>query len=170
MKSKTDTTNIHVKTNTSVKTNTKNTSIGKKVMCFGTFDILHLGHVNYFEQAKQRGEHLTVVIARDETKQKQQKNILFSEQERLQLIQSLKVVDEAVLGNAENHFKIIVEKKPDIVCLGYDQAISELVVEEKLRSLGLKAKVLRMQPYQEERQKSTRLRNELEVVSEERSK
>ena len=130
-------------------------------MCFGTFDILHLGHVHYFQQAKQHGDHLTVVIARDATKQKQQKNILFSEQERLQLVQSLKVVDEAVLGNSDDHFKIIAEKKPNLVCLGYDQAISESVVEEKLRSLGVKAKVLRMQPYKEERQKSSKLREGL---------
>ncbi len=131
---------------------------GKKVMCFGTFDLLHLGHLNYFEQAKQHGGHLTVVIARDETKRKQQKNVLFSEQERLQLIRNLKVVDEAVLGNVEDHFKIIVERKPEVVCLGYDQAISEQVVQEKLRSLGVKAKVLRMQPYQESRQKSSILK------------
>ena len=133
----------------------------KTVMCFGTFDLLHLGHLNYFEQAKQHGDHLIVVIARDETKRKQNKNILFSEEERLKLVQSLKIVDEAVLGNADNHFRIIVEKKPDLICLGYDHAISERILQEKLTSLGVKAKVLRMQPYQEGKQKSTKLRESL---------
>ena len=37
----------------------------KKVICFGTFDILHLGHVNFFKQAKSLGDELVVVIARD---------------------------------------------------------------------------------------------------------
>ncbi|MBI2582387.1 adenylyltransferase/cytidyltransferase family protein, partial [Candidatus Woesearchaeota archaeon] len=30
----------------------------KKVMCFGTFDLLHLGHLNYFQQAKKYGDYL----------------------------------------------------------------------------------------------------------------
>ena len=130
-------------------------------MCFGTFDLLHLGHLNYFEQAKQHGNYLTVVIARDETKRKQNKNILFSEEERLKLIQSLKIVDEAVFGNIDNHFKIIIEKKPDVICLGYDHAISERVLTEKLTSLGVKAKVLRMQSYKEGKHKSSRIRRDL---------
>ena len=150
----------HKKTNSPFKETSQ-----KKVMCFGTFDLLHLGHLNYFEQAKEHGDYLMVVIARDETKRKQNKNILFSEEERLKLIQSLKIVDEAFLGNADNHFKIIVEKKPNLICLGYDHAISEQVLREKLISLGVKAKVLRMQPYQEGKQKSSRMRKDLVLFS-----
>ncbi len=138
------------------KTNKNNQP--KRVMCFGTFDILHLGHLSYFEQAKKHGQHLTVVIARDETKRRQRKNILFSEEERLKLVKNLKIVDEAILGNASDHFKVIKEIKPDVLCLGYDQAISEQAVKEKLRYLGIKAEVIRLKPYQEKKQKSSLLR------------
>ncbi|HLC71304.1 MAG TPA: adenylyltransferase/cytidyltransferase family protein, partial [Candidatus Nanoarchaeia archaeon] len=37
----------------------------KTVMCFGTFDILHPGHLHYLQQAKKYGDYLMVVIARD---------------------------------------------------------------------------------------------------------
>ena len=39
----------------------------KKIMVFGTFDVLHKGHINFFKQAKKHGDHLLVVVARDKT-------------------------------------------------------------------------------------------------------
>jgi len=131
----------------------------KKVMCFGTFDVLHLGHVNYFQQAKQYGDYLIVVIARDLTKEKQGKTTTFSEQERLELVKSLKVVDEAVLGNNEDHFKIIQEQKPDIICLGYDQGINENWLKENLSLRGLTNNLKRMAPYNPKRYKSSKIKN-----------
>ncbi|MBS3123025.1 FAD synthase, partial [Candidatus Woesearchaeota archaeon] len=115
-----------------------------RVMCFGTFDLLHPGHLNYLEQAKKQGDYLIVVIARDETKIKQNKKTLFSENNRLIIIKSLKVVDEAVLGNVDDHFKVILEKKPQVICLGYDHQISEKELEKKLEERGLIVKVKRM--------------------------
>ena len=133
----------------------------KTVMCFGTFDILHLGHLYYFEQAKKYGDYLVVVIARDKTKQKQKKEILFSERERLKLVQSLKLVDEAVLGNVDDHLKVIVEKKPDVLCLGYDQAVSEKELQQKLHSLNLNPAIVRIKPYPDKSQKSGKIRTYL---------
>lgn len=131
----------------------------KKVMCFGTFDILHLGHLHYFHQAKKHGDYLIVVIARDKTKKDQKKRILFSEQERRELVGSLKIVDEAVLGYPGNHFRIIREKKPDIICLGYDHPVQEEVVRKTLARFGLYPKIYRMKPYKVRTQQSTLLRN-----------
>jgi FAD synthetase len=127
----------------------------KKVICFGTFDILHLGHLNYFQQAKEHGDYLIVVIARDVTKLQQQKGTVFSEEERLKLVKSLKIVDEACLGYPDDHFKIITEKQPDVICLGYDHDIEEEKVAGKLKNLGLAAEVLRMKPYKVDTHKSS---------------
>jgi FAD synthetase len=128
----------------------------KRVMCFGTFDLLHLGHLNYFKQAKQHGQILIVVIARDKTKQNK---TVFTEQERQELIQSLDLVDEAVLGYLDNHFKIIKEKKPDIICLGYDHPITETELSEKLLKLRLYPKIIRAKAYKPENQKSSKIKN-----------
>ena len=38
-----------------------------KVMAVGVFDLLHAGHLHYLEQAKSLGNHLTVVVAHDDT-------------------------------------------------------------------------------------------------------
>ena len=129
-----------------------------KVMCFGTFDLLHLGHLNYFKQAKELGTHLTVVIARDQTKINQKKETIFTEDERLELIQSLKIANEAVLGNKDNHIKIIQEKNPDVLCLGYDHPITEDALKKKLNKLNLYPQIKRAKPYQTDNHKSSKLK------------
>lgn len=128
------------------------------VMCFGTFDLLHLGHLHYFKEAKKYGSYLVVVIARDKTKEWQKKPVVFSENERLKLIQSLKIVDKAVLGFTENHFRIIKKIKPAVICLGYDHKISEQELKEKLTSIGLNPRIKRISPYKPNQQKSSLLK------------
>tara|TARA_Y100000310_G_C20583332_1_gene764110 strand:+ start:249 stop:665 length:417 start_codon:yes stop_codon:yes gene_type:complete len=133
----------------------------KTVMCFGTFDLLHLGHLDYFKQAKKCGDHLTVVIARDSTKEKMNKVLAFSELERLQMVRSLQVVDQVVLGNHDNHLQIVEDLKPDVICLGYDHPISVEELKRKLGELGLIPEVVRMQPYQTSKHKTTFLKEKV---------
>ncbi len=131
----------------------------KTVMCFGTFDLLHLGHIFYLKEAKRYGDFLIVVVARDETKLLQRKKTMFSEEERLALLQSLKVVDEAVLGYPDDHLRIIEEKKPDVLVLGYDQAVDEKALASRLAARGLSLPIYRLASYQPETQKSSRFRD-----------
>lgn len=133
----------------------------KTVMCFGTFDVLHLGHLSYFGQAKQHGDYLIVVIARDKTKQDQGKLTIFNEHERRELVSKVDLVDEAIVGNHGNHFQIIQELKPDVVCLGYDQPITEEELQEKIKEMGLQISIMRATPYKPERWKSSRIRGKL---------
>ena len=133
----------------------------KTVMCFGTFDLLHLGHLDYFRQAKKHGDYLIVVVARDKTKQMQKKDIIFSEKERLELLKNIRIVDEAVFGYADNHFRIIAEKKPDVIFLGYDHKINEKVLAKKLQQLGLKPKIVRAKAFKVGKHKSSLLREKV---------
>lgn len=135
----------------------------KTVMCFGTFDLLHLGHLSYLEQAKKHGDYLIVVLARDVTKKKQNKPIIFSEKERLKLIQGLKVVDKAVLGDRKNHFKIFQTHNPDVICLGYDHKIKEAQLQQELFKLGLTPKIVRINSYRPHKHKSTNIRKLLQT-------
>ncbi len=134
----------------------------KTVICFGTFDLLHLGHLSYFEQAKKYGDYLIVVVARDSTKEKQQKKIIFTEQERLKLLQSLHIVDEAVLGDKKDHYRIIVEKNPDVICLGYDHPITEEKLKIELHNRNLHPLIVRAKPFKLKSQKSSILRSRLQ--------
>jgi FAD synthetase len=74
----------------------------KIVLASGVFDLLHLGHVKFLEAAKEAGgknAKLLVIVARDSTVQDAKgRRPIMPENQRLALVESLKVVDDAVLG------------------------------------------------------------------------
>src|ERR1035441_4699226 len=92
----------------------------KIVLASGVFDLLHLGHVRFLEEAKRAGGEkakLIVVIARDSTVEKTKgRKPIMSEDQRRALVESLKVVDEAVLGYEDLDIGEVIGKiKPDII-------------------------------------------------------
>jgi FAD synthetase len=98
----------------------------KIVLASGTFDLLHLGHVRFLEEAKKAGgkdAELIVIVARDSTvKARKRKNPVMPEDQRRALVESLKVVDEAILGLEDFSIDKVVEKiKPDVIAVGHDQ-------------------------------------------------
>ena len=127
-------------------------------MCFGTFDLLHPGHLNYLQQSKKQGDYLVVVLARDKTKLKLKKKTLFQEKERLKLVQHLDLVDKAILGDLNNHFKIIHKHQPDTICLGYDHKIKIGELTKQLAKLGLQPKIKRMKPHKTNKYQSSKLK------------
>ena len=136
-----------------------------KVMAFGTFDLVHPGHIHFFHQAKQHGDELVVVIARDKTTQfTKEQPPFFNEQERLLSVKSLKIVDRAVLGNPDDVYKVIADEKPDVICLGYDQTFFVDKLEAKIKEFGLQIKIVRLEPYLSDRYKSSQIRKALAKV------
>ena len=130
----------------------------KKVMCAGTFDIIHPGHLYYLSEAKKYGDKLIVVVARDETsKSFKGKKPFHNEKERLEAVRMLNVVDEAILGKHGNIFDIIEEIKPDVICLGYDQNVQKQQLEDELKKRGVKADVVRIGAYMQHVYKSSKL-------------
>lgn len=133
----------------------------KRVVCAGTFDHLHPGHLNFLAQAKSLGDELIVIVARDETV-KRIKGFLptHDEETRKKNIQDSQLADVVILGNYdEDILKILDEIKPDIVALGYDQRVNEDVISSRFPHLT----IIRMQPYQAEKYKSSfyRLLNQM---------
>lgn len=132
----------------------------KKVLAFGTFDIFHEGHKNFLRQARMQGDWLRVIIARDKTALKV-KNIwpLNNEADRKKIIEQSKLADEVVLGNLRDVYKVIKNYQPDIICLGYDQAVFIDKLEEKLKVFRLnKTEVIQLLPYKPELFKSSKLK------------
>jgi FAD synthetase len=102
----------------------------KVVLATGVFDLLHLGHVRFLEDAKKAGgtdAKLVVVVARDSTAEKLKgKKPIMQEDQRRALVESLKVVDEAVLGYEGLGIGEVIERiRPDVIALGWDQADME---------------------------------------------
>ena len=98
----------------------------KVVLASGTFDLLHMGHVKYLEEAKKaggKGAELIVIVARDNTvKGRKGKTPVMPEDQRRALVESLKVVDEAILGLEDFSIDKVIEKiKPDVIAVGHDQ-------------------------------------------------
>ena len=102
---------------------TKNKKI---VLASGTFDLLHLGHVRFLEEAKKsagKKAELIVIVARDNTvKARKGKKPIMPEDQRRALVESLKVVDVAILGWQNFNIEKVIERiKPDVVAVGHDQ-------------------------------------------------
>lgn len=129
----------------------------KTVLAFGTFDIVHPGHLYYLAECKKRGSRLVVVIARDSTVRalKGMKPV-FKEDDRRKLVESLKMVDRAVLGDKVHHCRIIKKIRPDILCLGYDQNISSQRLASQLKQMNCTfRRIIRIGPRNPKKYKST---------------
>ena len=125
------------------------------VLASGVFDLLHLGHVKFLEEAKKAGgknAELIVIIARDSTVQETKgRKPIMPESQRRALVESLKVVDEAVLGFENFDVDDVIDRiKPDVIALGYDQAAMERRVREHVDKHGLNVKVVRVGKFEED--------------------
>ena len=107
----------------------------KIVLASGVFDLLHLGHVKFLQEAKKAGgkkAKLFVIVAKDRTVEKiKGRKPIIPEKQRCSLINSLKVVDKAILGYEKLDIAEVINKiKPDLIVLGHDQIDMEKTVKE----------------------------------------
>lgn len=66
----------------------------KRVITYGTFDLLHYGHINLLRRAKEQGDYLIVVLSTDEFNwNEKQKKCYFSYEKRKQLLEAIRYVD-----------------------------------------------------------------------------
>jgi cytidyltransferase-like protein len=132
-----------------------------RIMVFGTFDMVHAGHLDLFRQARALAEdsHLIVSIARDSAvarvKGAAARN---SEEKRRDIVAACPLVDQAILGDEAGYIQHIQKAKPDIIALGYDQA-GEYVdsLERDLAAAGMQARIVRIEPYMPEVYKTSKL-------------
>ena len=127
----------------------------KVVLASGTFDLLHLGHVKFLEEARKAGgpnAKLVVIVARDSTvKKRKGRAPIIPEDQRRALIEALKVVDEALLGYEDFDIERTIEKiKPDIIAVGHDQTGIEREVRKFIEEKGLKIEVVKIRKFGKE--------------------
>ena len=125
-------------------------------MVFGTFDYLHAGHENLFIQARELGDEIVAIIARDKTV----RNIKgetpdHNEKERLENLKNTGWAEMVFLGNPKDKTKVIKEYRPDIIALGYDQFAFTYRLEKFLMDIKLDAKIVRLKPYRPDMYKSS---------------
>ena len=112
----------------------------------GVFDIIHPGHIHTLTAAKALGDVLVVAIATDKTAQKMKKmQPLHNQELRCELVSSLSMVDEAIVGHEEDIFETVKEIKPDIIALGYDQIHQEKFISDGCKRISLDVEIVRLQ-------------------------
>lgn len=94
----------------------------KKVITYGTFDLLHYGHINLLRRAKELGDYLIVALSTDEFNwNEKQKKCYFSYEQRKQLLEAIRYVDLVIPETCwTQKVSDIQEFKADIFVIGDD--------------------------------------------------
>ncbi|MFZ4899091.1 glycerol-3-phosphate cytidylyltransferase [Enterococcus durans] len=96
----------------------------KKVITYGTFDLLHYGHINLLRRAKEQGDYLIVALSTDEFNwNEKQKKCYFEFEKRKQLLEAIRYVDLVIPEESwEQKVSDIKEYKVDKFIMGDDWA------------------------------------------------
>lgn len=109
----------------------------KKVLAGGTFNIIHPGHLLFLEKARKLGDCLVVVVANDKTVLRRKGLLLMKSGDRKKILESLSMVDKAVIGDERDFMKVVRKEKPDVIALGYDQEL-DADMKKRIEILGIK--------------------------------
>jgi rfaE bifunctional protein nucleotidyltransferase chain/domain len=95
----------------------------------GCFDILHLGHIDYLEKARNIGDKLIVGLNTDESvrRLKGEQRPVVDQNSRSRIIAALQFVDMVVLFDEDTPYELIENLKPDILVKGNDYSKSNIV-------------------------------------------
>jgi glycerol-3-phosphate cytidylyltransferase len=93
----------------------------KKVITYGTFDLLHYGHINLLKKAKEMGDYLIVALSTNEFNEIKGKKCYFPYEERKKLLESIRYVDLVIPENSwEQKVNDVEEFKVDTFVIGDD--------------------------------------------------
>lgn len=100
----------------------------KTVAVSGYFDPIHVGHLEYLEEAKKLGDKLIVIVNNDQQCVLKKGRPFMQEDDRLKIILALKIVDEAFLSIDEDQTvcKSLEKIRPDIFANGGDRSLKEI--------------------------------------------
>ena len=94
----------------------------KKVLTFGVFDYFHLGHLRLFKNCKKHGDYLIVAVQHGDQilKYKPDAKVLYTTEERMELVSALRDVDEVIVYH-DAGVDFLLDKDFDVLILGGDQ-------------------------------------------------
>lgn len=93
----------------------------KRVMTYGTFDLLHYGHINILKRAKSLGDYLIVGLSSDEFNELKGKKSVMSYEERKEILESIRYVDKVIKeSNWEQKVDDVIKYNIDVFVIGDD--------------------------------------------------
>ena len=93
----------------------------KKVITYGTFDLLHTGHINILRRAKEYGDYLIVAISSDEFNTLKNKKAYYSFEQRKLILEAIRYVDEVIPEHTwEQKVQDVQNNDVDVFVMGDD--------------------------------------------------
>lgn len=93
----------------------------KKIITYGTFDLLHTGHINILRRAKELGDYLVVAISSDEFNAEKGKKAYYTFEQRKQILEAIRYVDEVIPEhNWEQKIDDVKNHDIDVFVMGDD--------------------------------------------------
>lgn len=93
----------------------------KKVITYGTFDLLHAGHINILRRAREFGDYLIVVLSTDEFNAVKNKKAYYSYEDRKLILEAIRYVDEVIPEYTwEQKVRDVVDNHVDVFVMGDD--------------------------------------------------
>jgi D-glycero-beta-D-manno-heptose 1-phosphate adenylyltransferase len=108
------------------------------VLANGGFDLIHVGHIRYLQQAKARGDVLVVALNSDRSLKnlKGEARALIDEQGRILIISALACVDYVTLFDEQRVDRVLLTIKPDVHCKGSDYTLESIPERDIVLSYG----------------------------------
>lgn len=97
----------------------------KVVLCHGVFDLLHYGHIEHLQEAKQQGDILVVSVTAAKYVNKGPGRPYFNDKQRMAFLASLEIVDYVILSEAVTVHAVVEAVQPDIYVKGQEYAAAE---------------------------------------------
>ena len=110
----------------------------KIVFTNGCFDLIHVGHVRYLQEARTLGDCLVIGLNSDQSirRIKDPARPLISEEQRAEVLAALECVDYVVLFDEGDPFKLIKEVRPDVLVKGADWSMDKIIGADLVSSYG----------------------------------
>ena len=122
----------------------------KIILCHGVFDLLHVGHINYFKEAKNLGDILIVSVTSDKFVNKGPGRPAFTIANRIKFLQEINCINYVCVSSFKTAENIILNLKPNFYCKGEDYSSNQIKFDENLKkeitaikSFGGKFKVIK---------------------------
>ncbi|HTF81803.1 MAG TPA: D-glycero-beta-D-manno-heptose 1-phosphate adenylyltransferase [Cytophagales bacterium] len=118
----------------------------KIVFTNGCFDLLHLGHVDYLEKARNLGDKMVVGLNTDASVQgnKGTDRPITDEVSRARVLAALQFVDAVILFDEDTPYLLICQVQPDILVKGKDYAVKDIVGADFVMNQGGKVETIEL--------------------------
>ena len=104
----------------------------KIVLCHGVFDLLHIGHIKHFQEAKKSADILVVSVTADKFVNKGPNRPVFTLDQRLSFLNSLSIIDYLIVSNSPSSLEVLKKIKPNFYCKGPDYKIMKKDITKKI--------------------------------------